>query len=72
MALNPSTLLTDVETEIRALLAGRHESYGISSRTVARLRLNDLREFRKELIREINSASGTSGVRVAKFVRTSR
>jgi len=70
MALDPSALLTQVETAITALLTGGHSSYSIGSRSVSKLDLPALFEERRLLQREVNRASGAASISVAKFTRT--
>jgi hypothetical protein len=58
MALDPSTLLTQIETAITALLTGQHSSYSIGDRTVSRLDLEQLMKERRILQQEVESNSG--------------
>lgn len=71
MALDPSSLLTQVESAITALLTGGHSSYSIGGRTVTKLDLSQLFEERRLLQREVNAASGGSQMRLARYSRTS-
>lgn len=71
MALDPSTLLTQVETAITALLTGGHSSYSIGSRSVSKLDLPQLFTERRLLQDEVNKAASGNGVfRYAKLGRT--
>lgn len=71
MALNPSTLLTQVETAIEALLTGGHSSYSIGARSVTKLDLKSLFEERKMLQGEVQRESGGS-IRHATIRRPSQ
>lgn len=71
MALDPSTLLTQVESAISALLTGGHTSYSIGTRSVTKLDLPQLFEERRMLLAEVDNAAGSS-ISMAKMVRTSR
>lgn len=71
MVLDPSTLLTQIETAIEALLTGGHTSYSIGSRSVTKLDLNSLFEERRMLQREIQRNSGGT-IRHATLRRPSR
>lgn len=68
MALDPQTLLTQIETAISALLTGGHTSYSIGGRSVTRLDLARLFDERRMLQSEVARSTGSS-IRVAKFVR---
>jgi len=70
MALDPSTLLDQVETAITALLTGQHSSYSIGSRSVSKLDLDQLFKERAILQKEVNRTSGSATFRVAKFTPT--
>lgn len=69
MALDPSTLLTQVETAITALLTGGHSSYSIGSRSVTKLDLPQLFEERRLLKAEVSRSNGT--IRLATMRRPS-
>ena len=71
MALDPATLLSQIETAITALHTGQHQSYSIGARTVTRLDLKALYEERRLLKSEVSRSSGGM-FRVARIVRTSR
>lgn len=68
MALDPTTLLNQVEAAIQALLTGGASSYSIGNRSVTKLDLDDLFAQRRTLQNEIARASGAS-FRVAKMQR---
>ena len=70
MALDPSTLLDQVETAITALLTGQHSSYSIGSRSVTKLDLDQLFRERAILQKEVARDAGSSTFKVAKFTRT--
>ncbi len=69
MALNPATLLAEVEAAISALLSGEHQSYSIGGRAVTRLDLSELFEQRRMLQAEIARESGGSFIRLARMGR---
>lgn len=68
MALDPATLLTQVESAITALISGGASSYSIGARSVTKLDLNQLFEERRLLLHEVQAASGST-VRLAKIRR---
>lgn len=68
MALDPSSLLTSVESAITALLTGGHSSYSIGNRSVTKLDLPDLFEQRRLLQQEVSRAS-SGQFRLAKMQR---
>lgn len=72
MALSATTLLTQVETAIQALLTGGHTSYSIGGRTVTKLDLKSLFEERRILQQEAARESGGGMFRLAKMSRTSK
>lgn len=55
----PAELLTQVETAISQTLTA--QSYTIAGRQKQMAQLGQLREFRKELLEEINNGSESSG-----------
>lgn len=69
MALDPSALLTQVETAIEALLTGGHSTYSIGSRSVTKLDLNSLFEERRLLLQEVQRATAGGTVRLARMGR---
>jgi len=56
---SPFALLEAVEAAIRAVLTGA-QGYTLGDRRVTRADLADLRDFRKELKREINQLQGNN------------
>jgi hypothetical protein len=71
MALDPSALLTQVETAIEALLTGGASSYSIGARSVTTLDLPNLFEQRRMLLNEVQRQSG-GAIRLARITRPSR
>jgi hypothetical protein len=69
--MDPTVLLTQIETAIEALLTGGASSYSIGARTVTKLDLKSLLEERRMLIAEVNLLNGSS-MRYAKIMRPSR
>jgi len=67
-----SSLLTQIDTAIEALLTGGASSYSIGSRTVTALDLGTLFEQRRMLQTEVDRESGGGMFRLAKFQRTSQ
>lgn len=59
--MSASTLLTEVETALSAVLKG--QSYSIGGRTLTRADLNDLKDWRLELQQEVARESG-GGIQV--------
>lgn len=71
MALSASSLLTQVEAAIEALLTGGASSYSIGNRSVSKLDLADLFEQRRILQAEVERESTGSAFRLAKIRRPS-
>ena len=69
MALDPSTLLNEVEAAIQALLTGGHTSYSIRDRSVTKLDLPQLFQERRLLKDEVAKQSGGGAIRHAVFRR---
>ena len=70
MALSASSLLSQVESAIEALLTGGASSYAIGNRSVTKLDLADLFEQRRILQSEVDRESSGGGMfRVAKLRR---
>ncbi len=69
MALDPSSLLTQVESAIEALLTGGASSYSIGARTVTNLDLASLFEQRRMLQNEVQRATSGGSVRLARITR---
>jgi len=67
-----SSLLTQVDTAIEALLTGQHESYTIGARSVTRLDLDDLFRWREQLSMAAQRESGSGSVHVAKMQKKSQ
>lgn len=69
--MDPSALLTQIESAIEALLTGGASSYSIGNRTVTKLDLRTLMEERRMLQAEV--ARQSKGMfRLAKLRRSSR
>lgn len=68
--MDASSLLTQVEAAIEALLTGGAQSYSIGARTVTKLDLKSLFEERRMLAMEVARSSG-GGLRLAKIMRPS-
>jgi hypothetical protein len=66
-----SSLLSQIDAAIEALLTGGASSYSIGSRTVTALDLNTLFEQRNMLQQQVDRES-TGIFRLAKMQRTSR
>ncbi len=71
MALDPTTLLTQVESAITALMSGGASSYSIGNRSVTKFDLKQLFEERRLLQQEVERSSGGT-FRLAKLQRPSR
>lgn len=71
MALDPSTLLTQIESAIDALLTGGASSYSIGNRSVTKLDLSELFEQRRMLQMEVARSNGMTS-RLAKLRRPSQ
>ena len=71
MALDPSSLLTQIESAITALLTGGASSYSIGNRSVTKLDLGRLFEERRMLQAEVERSAGGS-MRLGKIRRPSR
>ena len=71
MALDPSTLLDQVEAAITAVLTGGHTAYSIGGRSVSKLDLPALFQQRRMLADEVARSSG-SVFRVAKINKASQ
>ncbi len=69
MALSASSLLTQVEAAIEALLTGGASSYSIGSRSVTKLDLDQLFAERRMLQAEVQRESGGT-FRKAKMKRS--
>lgn len=69
MALDPATLLDQIDAAINALLTGGASSYSIGNRSVTKLDLTDLFNERRMLQREVARATGGGAFRVAKMQR---
>jgi len=69
--MDAQSLLTQVESAITDILAGRHVSYSIGARTVSKLSLNELRQWRQELLFEVQRESG-GGIRIGRITRPGR
>lgn len=72
MSLDPSTLLSSVETAISALLTGGHTSYSIGSRSVTKLDLPQLFAERRLLLEEVQRTTAGATFRVAKMGKPSK
>lgn len=68
MALDPATLLDQIDAAINALLTGGASSYSIGNRSVTKLDLTDLFNERRLLQREVARSTG-GAFRVAKLQR---
>lgn len=69
MALSASSLLTQIESAIEALLTGGAASYSIGARSVTKLDLADLMEQRRILKAEVERESSGSAIRLARIRR---
>ncbi len=69
--MDPSALLSQIESAIEALLTGGASSYSIGARTVTKLDLKSLFEERRLLLAEVNRAGG-GAIRLARITRPSR
>lgn len=67
-----SSLLSQIDTAIEALLTGQHESYTIGARSVTRLDLDDLFSWRERVAVAAQRESSGSAVHVAKMQRRSQ
>jgi len=54
----PSVLLADVESQIQSLLATGVEEYSAGTEKARMIRLAELRQMRRDLLEEVNAASG--------------
>lgn len=59
MAADPSTILANVETAITNCLTA--QAYTVAGRSKQMAQLKELREFRKELLREVADGSESGG-----------
>lgn len=67
--MDPSTLLTAIESAITALLSGGASSYSIGSRTVTKLDLKTLMEERRLLQIEVARSGGSGALSLARMGR---
>ena len=65
--MDQSTLLSQVEAALSALVVGGASSYSIGARSVTKLDLTELREWRKELQWEVRRSTGSGVFSVAKM-----
>lgn len=67
--MEPSALLTLIESAITALLTGGASSYSMGSRTVTKIDLAQLMEERRMLLTEVQRSSGSGSLRLAQLGR---
>jgi hypothetical protein len=67
--MDASSLLTQIESAIEALLTGGASSYSIGQRSVTKLDLKSLLEERRLLLIEVQRSSGSGAFSLAKLGR---
>jgi hypothetical protein len=67
--MDASSLLTQIDSAISALLTGGASSYSIGARSVTKLDLKSLFEERRMLQIEVQRSSGSGGFSLAKIGR---